>query len=169
MKRTTREKAYDIWKSIKHEDQVGKALGKKWGPINGKKNVENGHWKKVTIAGGKVMGNIAKDEWLPSARIDGGKNSHKVSHTCPHCGYSEDGPNIFKSHFDSCIGLLDVFKFDKKIGKLVGTYNNSKDIVNEFDTISKAVLSQAVRGLKKKHHPHYVGGYVVIPRGINNK
>ena len=119
------------------------------------------------IKGGKVTGNIAKDNWLPQARITGGKNSHLIEYTCPHCDYSEDGPNIFKNHFDNCIGLLDVFEFNGEVGNLVGTYNNQSDIFNDFPTMSKSVLCQAVNGKKKAHHPNFVGGYVVIPKRIN--
>jgi hypothetical protein len=144
-------------------------LGQYWGPITGKQNVESGHMNKIQILGGKTMGNIAKDEWLPDARIKGGENSHLINYICPHCGYSEDGPNIFKRHFDNCIGLIDVFEFNGEIGMLAGTYNNQTDILNDFPTMSKAVLCQAVNGQKKKHHPHYVGGYVVIPRGIESQ
>jgi hypothetical protein len=154
-------------------DIQAQSMGKEWGPVQGKKNVESGLLSECQVMGGKVMGNIAKDNWLPDARIDGGKNSHLVQHTCPHCGYSDGGPNIFKSHFDNCVGLLDVFEFHKvgrggEVGKLVGTYNNQTDIINDFPTMSKPVLCQAVNGNKKAYHPHFVGGYVVIPRGIEN-
>lgn len=148
------------------QKMITSELGQYWGPITGKQNVENGHMSRIQVMGGEVMGNIAKDNWLPEARINGGKNSHLVEHTCPHCGYSEDGPNIFKKHFDNCIGMLDVFEFNGEVGNLVGSYNNQSDILNDFPTMSKTVLCQAVNGKKKAYHPHYVGGYVVIPRGI---
>jgi hypothetical protein len=107
-------------------------------------------------------------------RTKSGTKSFGINHTCPHCGYSEDGPNIFRSHFDNCIGLIDVFEFhivgkSGEVGKLVGTYNNQTEIVNDFPTMSKGILSSAIRGKKKLYHPHFVGGYVVIARGIKNK
>lgn len=139
----------------------------------GDENVESGHLQNIAPLGGKVTGPMATDPetgWInDETRKKGGENAQKIEYKCPHCQYQGNGPNVKKSHFDKCIGYIDVFKFDNGIGELVGTYNNQKDIVKDFNTITKGILSSAVRGLKKKHHPHYVGGYVVIPRGINNK
>lgn len=145
---------------------------------NGKKvgdeNVESGHLKRIAPLGGKVMGPKAvdpKNGWInDEVRQRAGENAFKIEYTCPHCGYQDNGPSMKKNHFDKCKGYLDVFEFvDGQVGKLVGTYNNQKDIVNDFESISAGILSSAIRGKKKKHHPHYVGGYVVIARGINNK
>ena len=140
----------------------------------GKWSVESGHQKRIAPLGGKVTGPKAVDPengWINSeTRHRSGVTAQKIEYTCPHCGYQDNGPNIKKSHFDKCKGYIDVFEFvDGKVGKLVGTYNNQKDIVNDFDSISAGILSSAIRGKKKQHHPHYVGGYVVIARGINNK
>ena len=150
-----------------------KEAQRKYGKKLGDWSVESGHQKTIAPLGGKVTGPMAVDPengWITDeVRQRAGENAQKIEYTCPHCQYEGTGPSMKKNHFDKCFGYIDVFKFDNGIGELVGTYNNQKDIVNEFDTISSAVLSQAVRGLKKKHHPHYVGGYVVIARGINNK
>lgn len=140
----------------------------------GDENVESGHLKRVAPLGGKVTGPKATDKetgWInDEVRQRAGENAQKIEYTCPHCGHEGNGTNMKKNHFDKCKGYIDVFHFvDGQVGKLVGTYNNQKDIVNDFDSISKGILSSAINGKKKKHHPHYVGGYVVIARGINNK
>lgn len=64
--------------------------GKKGGRIQGKINVETGHWNKVQSMGGKIGG-----------KISGKINANKIN-TCPYCNITMQGLNYNRWHGDNC-------------------------------------------------------------------
>jgi hypothetical protein len=149
-----------------HMQEVMHNNGKTQGDIN----KDNGHMNKIQKIGCSIGGTIScQMEHMEGARKKSGDVSSAIEYVCPHCKYEGNGPTMFKSHFDRCIGYIDVFEFNGEVGQLVRTYNNRKDILKDFPSIKETAMVDAIKGQKKRKHPHYVGGYLVIPRGINNK
>lgn len=148
-----------------HMQEVMSNNGKTQGDIN----AENGHMQRIQKIGCSLGGQkAAQMPHMEATRKKSGQISCAKQYTCPHCGFEGEGPTMFNGHFDKCMGYIDIFEWNGEQGQLLGTYNNREDILRDFDSISKGVLQSALKGKKKRHHPHYVGGYLAIPRGIKN-
>ena len=75
------------------------------GTIQGNKNVETKHMKRIQSLGGKAV--VASDWWKKTSAVGGNTQSQK-SYTCPHCGKDGKSNAMFRHHFNNC-------KLNKKI------------------------------------------------------
>ena len=76
--------------------------GKKVGSIQGKKNVESGHWSKLHSIGGLAAKEVGAQS---KAGKIGGKSPNNPTQqivTCPHCGRIGQKAGLSQKHFDRC-------------------------------------------------------------------
>jgi len=76
-------------------------LGKKFGSIQGKKNVENKFWEKLTneqrALGGKISHQLHKEMYKKM-----GHDRNNTKSTCPYCGKIGQNRIMHRWHFENC-------------------------------------------------------------------
>jgi len=150
------------------------------GPIQGKENVESGHWSNIQSLGGKAQGPIQGKKNAESGHLDnirqdgidkflekylgteewsewsskGGKAQSEKEYTCPKCGKVGKGNAMIKHHFDNC-GKNPILEIVDEV--VVAEWQCLQDIADEYG-YSPGQLSGAVNGKKKGKHPHLAYG-----------